>query len=130
MLLEGFEDDNQWAMPPAPLCEVCSHAPCPCCPLPFCDRLLPGCCEVTCTIDLIDFEAWKRECEERGPPEPDDDAGDPPCLVQSEGPWFPCAVRRAVAKLSEPLPGQVLRAVHDDAGRWTIGYVTPRAVQA
>jgi hypothetical protein len=80
------------ALPPAPICAACFHPPCPCCPLPWCDRLQPGCCEDVCEIDRQDFEVWKAERDPLFPdPEQDNAAG----VQVAEGPWFPTAVRRA-----------------------------------
>lgn len=92
----GIDDDRDVVgLPPAPICAACFHAPCPCCPLPWCDQLLPGCCEHTCEIDRADFELWKAACDLVFPDPDDGDDWEPgPAFTVSEGPWFPAAVRR------------------------------------
>lgn len=62
---EDFDDEPLLALPPSPLCERCSHNLCPCCPLPWCDQLLPeqdldSCCDGDCVVDAYDFESWQR----------------------------------------------------------------------
>lgn len=87
-----IDDEDEYALPPGPLCAKCFHHPCPCCPLPFCDLLQPECCESQCDISIEDFEMWKIECKGKGPPEgPNgEDAG---WCVVSVGPWLPVSVR-------------------------------------
>jgi hypothetical protein len=90
---ELTEGEPVLALPPGPLCARCFHCPCPCCPLPFCDLLQPGCCENECEVSREDFQQWQADCASvpKPPASSDDDEG--PWLVVTVGPWLPVSVR-------------------------------------
>jgi len=88
-MADDIDDEAELALPPGPLCAKCFHQPCPCCPLPCCDLLQPGCCEDRCAVALEDFDTWKSECARVAASVDADEVW----LVMSLGPWLPVSVR-------------------------------------
>lgn len=102
-----------YALPPGPLCERCRHEPCPCCPMPWCDLLIPDprdgeepeagdtyyrvepgdslCCGGDCVIAWDDFIEWRRDVDAVEAERP---AGYR-VVETAEGPFMPARVRRA-----------------------------------
>lgn len=93
------ERDEVLALPPGPLCMACAHQLCPCCPRPWCDRLigedpdtcweLDTCCDGACKVLWDDWLEWRKEC--RAVEEAEVGLS---MLTVAEGPWLPARVRR------------------------------------
>lgn len=120
----GDEDECEqrfvYALPPGPLCERCLHEPCPCCPLPWCDLMIPRtdyddddeplpyerqpgetyfqvepgdmlCCGGDCVVAADDFIEWHRDVDAVEAEQPEGYS----VVVTAEGPFMPARVRRA-----------------------------------
>lgn len=87
-----YPEDEARGLPPGPMCEVCGHDLCPCCPLPWCDIVTDDelCCDSECRVAWDDYLEWQLELREVGGFEAFEG-----WTQVAEGPWFPAAERRA-----------------------------------